>query len=466
MENYLINYSDYKDIWEAVSYFSCEIFLLIGVLVNFVLFFLKKKFDTKRLSNFITACLFGFNAFVLSVVCIKNIFVFGGFTATFWNDYLEADSHNFVLKISINLFMLFFIIITHKFTRKCRFKVPIINSILALLAMTGCLIVQSESFILTYILIEALCLFVYKYGSNMRIRKYSVFSDDFLLISISSTLIFVIFYTMTFAIDKLSQLSIIKVCMAIAILMKLGIFPIHNYTVNKKYKTNIPYSILLFCYMPWVGVLALNKMAKTITPSDEIFQASLSIFIVICMISFSFYASKQKNLVKFLANISYFLTSFCVLDIVFFQTNNTSVILSSLLAFSIISIYSLLGIAKLNLNLEKINILSLKGLFLNNRFFAILLSLLLLMISGVIPNGIMRYNIDILKNIYTYDKIGVFTVGFALIGFILIIFNTFRIIQSLYTFDKSQIVDKFKIGTTPDYVIPILVLIIIFIKTL
>jgi len=300
----------------------------------------------------------------------------------------------------------------------------------------------------------------------MRIKKYSVFSSDFIVLSGFATIIFIAFYLMSLKIYIPAQLSIINVCISIAVLMKIGIFPIYNYLIIRKCKTNFPFSILVFSYLPLIGVIAFNKMSTSIFPTDEIYQISMIVYLVTSMITFAFYASKQKNLVKFYANFSYFINAFCILNIVYFQADLRSIFLSVMCAFGLLGLYSLSNILKLNLGLEKLYIANLKGIFLENRLFAILYSSILLMLIGLIPSGVMVVFLKIIKNIYIFDKTGFLTVCGISILILLIMFNSLKIVQNIFTFERKSPCKKLTKRTTLNYVVPVVIIIALLINLL
>ena len=77
------------------------------------------------------------------------------------------------------------------------------------------------------------------------------------------------------------QLLIIQTCMACALLLKAGIFPIYNYILNRHTKANLPYSILIFGLLPYLGVLTFEKFVQNVNISNEIFLITLIYFIAI-----------------------------------------------------------------------------------------------------------------------------------------------------------------------------------------
>ena len=461
MLSILNNFSGINNIF---IYFSCEILLVLGVMVNLFMFFTNKK-NSRTASTILTPLILSLNVLILFGICIRNFLNYIGLNSSLQINYFEPENRVFVLKLLINLFMMFFVLINSKNIYKFRFKVPLINSFVLLSALAGCLITGAQNYFIIYLLVETVLILTYKYGSNMRIKKKSVFSPDFIILNATSTIIFLISYFMSFDISKPSQVSIVQVCMTLAILMKIGIFPIYNFLITKPSVLNIPFSNLVFCYVPWIGIIALNKMSAVIIPSDEIYQISMLVFILISLTTFALYASKHRYLIKFLANFSYFLNGICVLSIIYFQTDFSCVWLSSMFAFSMLSLYSLLNIVNLNYSLKRTYIANLRGIFLNNRLFAFLFSSVLILMTALVPGGIMKELFKILKNIYVYDKTGLFVICSVVLLLVLVLFNCLKIIQTIYTLDLKNIMPEFTKRATLYYVTPVVTLIILILKT-
>ena len=160
---------------------------------------------------------------------------------------------------------------TYKLTRKARFKTTLINPCLLLVALFSTLLIQIQNGILAFIFLDLCALFIYKFASNMRIRKYETYSIDFVLMSSASSILFYALYFVSFLIKEELQLAIVQVCMACAILSKAGIFPIYNYVLNRHTKNNLAYSMLLFGYLPYLGVFTFIKFAQNINITNEIF---------------------------------------------------------------------------------------------------------------------------------------------------------------------------------------------------
>ena len=143
----------------------------------------------------------------------------------------------------------------------------------------------------------------------------------------------------------------------------------------------------------------------------------------------------------------------------FLSTNDQSIKYSTLIAFCFLGLYSLLSIVKINSKTEKINIAAIKGIFFNNRLFAVLFSTLILMLVGIVPNGILKYSIEMLHNVYIYDKLSFITVITIIVCYILVLLNSLKIIQNIYSFNFKKIKEKYTKRTTPNYVVPVVILI-------
>ncbi len=462
MENLLAD--NFNSLNEIISYFSVELFYIIGIIVNVIMYlFFKKTTALKRVSDLITSGVFLINILVLSGIYIKNCIAFGGFNSVMFNNSMYLSSQGVILNIFVNLFMFAFILITYKLTRKTRYKLPIVNAALLVVAMCAGLLIKTNNFLLTYLLLDALTIFIYKYGSLMRIRKYNTFSSGYILLGLISSALFYVFYIMTFIFSKnMVQLDIVRVCMTLAIFLKIGLFPVYNYVSTREYKLNIPYSILLFTFLPWMGVVAFNKLAESFNTTNEIYQIPVLIFICASVISFCLFAAKQKNIIKFNANLAYLVNIFCIMYIIYFANQDYKPIeLSCGCAFILMAFWSLICVLKINLKLNKVNIASFKGLFVNNRIFAFLCTLVLLMAVFVLPTYNSTNFISMLKNIYVYDKTGLYIIYAVLFAFAVILFRVFKLIKNIYLFEKNSIKDKFTTRTTQNYVVLAMIIIVL-----
>ena len=96
--------------------------------------------------------------------------------------------------------------------------------------------------------------------------------------------------------------------------------------------------------------------------------------------------------------------------------------------------------------------------------FAILFSVILIMMAGLAPSGIMNMIFKILGNIYTYDKTGFLAVCVIVFLMLIILFNCLKVVQNVYTFERNMPVYKFEKRTTLNYVVPLIVIIFLILN--
>ena len=172
MESILTTLNIDPETFEAISYFSSELFLIFGIILNLIFFlFFKRKLNIKRISDFITSSIFILNSLIISAILIKSLFFVSEINYSTLNNLIIISKNELVIKLLISIFMFGFIISTYRLTRKARFKTPLINSLLLLIALSSYLLIQSQNFILIYILLDLSTILIYKYASNIRIRK-------------------------------------------------------------------------------------------------------------------------------------------------------------------------------------------------------------------------------------------------------------------------------------------------------
>lgn len=467
MENLYLKITQTTPI-ELVSYFSVEIFYLFGIILNLIIFFtLRKKLNIKRLSDFITNGVLILNSITLFGILAKNFLSIGQIDFSLFNGLLIFDNKAIFLQFLINIFLLLYSFISYKLTRKANFKTPLINSVLLFCGLISCLITLFQGQWQLYVLLSILSYSIYRYSSSSRIRRDDFFSADFLLINISADILFLAIYLTSFLIKEFAQMTnlqslIIQVCITCSMLLKLGIFPIYNYSICNKYKSNIPFSILLFSFFPLVGTIAIEKVIQEISAINEIHQITITTFLLATMLICSFNIFKAKNLVKFIANISYCLFSFSIASFLFMEGLGLKLAIFS--AFAILGIFSLIEIIKIDLNPEKINISFIRGIFYNNRLFALLFVGFLLILSSAVPSVISKINLEIIKTIYLYDKFGMFFIAGVIFANTLIILSCFKIIQKIFDYHKKTLGFKLTKRTTPNYVVPIVIIIVLFIN--
>lgn len=443
---------------ELISYFSCEIICFVGILINILMFlFFSRKYNIKRLSDIVT-----FGVFTLSSLISLGIYLtFKISDFSIFNNLIVFNSENLLLKFLIYLFLTLFVLMTYKTTRKARFRGTISNSCLLFLAISSTLLIQNENKILTFFLLDVCSFFIYKFASNTRIRKPDTYCIDFVLTSSVSSILFYLFWGLTYTIQQELQLSIIQSCMFCALLLKAGLFPIYNYSTTKKIKNNLAYSTLLFSFLPFLGVVSFIKFLQNIVISDEIYLIVLYVFMLITIITSALCAFQTKNLIKFLANLSCANFSFYIIAILSSHDITSCLNSSAILCFAIFALYSILAILKINEKSKKINLELINGFFLKSRGFCIIFSIGLLIISNVIPSLIFTNNLEILKTIYQFDKVGFWAIISFIFANILILLNSLRIIKVMYSKKDFTPTIKLTKRTTLNYVVPCVIILVL-----
>ena len=281
MEKLLQNYN--LNQYEVFSYFSCEILCLIGVLINIILYlFINKKYNIKRYSDLITFGIFSINSLISIGVFLKNKLTFGDFNFEIFNKNFFLNNEIFLFKSLFFIFLACFILCTYKLTRNTFFKGALINSSLLLLGITSSFLLQAQNELLAFIFLDLSALFIYKFASSAQIRKYETYSFGFVLMNTTSSILFYSFYLLTFLLKENMQLSIVQICLVCALLLKIGLFPIYNYIPNKYTKNNLAYSMLLFGFLPYLGIITFIKLQQNINSLNEIF---LIVITSVCLVS-------------------------------------------------------------------------------------------------------------------------------------------------------------------------------------
>lgn len=463
MEKFLQSYNITQS--EFISYFSCEFFLIAGVLINLIMFlFFSRKYNIKRLSDLTTFSIFSINSLICLGIYIKNKITFGNFNLSLFNENLILNNETFLLNFLLYAFLACFILCSYRLTRRANFMGTIINISLLLLGLSCTFLTRSQNGILAFFFLDLASFFIYKFASNMRIRKYEAYSIDFIMMSATSTLLFYSFYLFSFLTKEELQLIILQTCMACALLLKAGLFPIYNYILNRHTKTNLAYSVLLFGFLPYLGTLAFIKFIQNINLSNEIFFITMSIFICILMLISAINLFKSKNLIKIFANVAYFNCSFYLISVLFMQETTACIYSIFASLFGLFAIFSLTAILKINLKQGKLNALLLKNLFIKNRLFCVLFSISILIFSNVIPSVLLKNNFNLLSGIYVFDKIGFWFALIYLFSNMLLILKSLKLIKICYsknnTLKNSSILTLTK-RTTPNYVVPIVILLLL-----
>ncbi len=403
----------------------------------------------RRWADFITVGALSINSLVLALGFLKP-----DFETMFFKNIFVFGLNELVLSFIINIFILSFILITYKIIRKATFRTPILNLILLSMTFFSMLLIKSQNFIFTYLLLSVCSYLIYAYVINYKIEKGTIYNFGFFVVSSLADFLFLCFLTMTVLAQDVVQMDIIQVCITLAFLLKIGIFPIYNYSLNGNYRVNIPYSALVFSYLPFLGVITFNKLSEIISPNtNEIYQITLVVFLLITAFVFAINSYKAKDLIKFLSNSTLVLYSISLISVLILSVNYESVKLGACALLGSLAIYSLICILKSNLKVYKINISMLKNTFFNNRFFAFCLGLMLLTFCGVVPSALSKNVVDIFSKIYIFDKSGVYLV-FMMLGFlVLILFNSLKIIEKCYEFDRNILPKKMTKRTPLNYAV-------------
>lgn len=419
---------------ELISYFSPEMLCVIAILINIILylFFLKKSY-TRKLSDILTCSVFVLNSMILTGVCIENKLMFEGVNFSLLNNIFVFDDTKLLFKLLINVFLALFILISYKMTKKARFNVTLMNSCLLALSICSSFLILCENIIISFMLFDLSAFFIYKYASNMRLRRADVYSVDFVMTSALATLLFYGFYLLLFFTKSYIQTVIVQTCVTSAILLKAGIFPVYNHSLNKNIKDNIPYGVLLFAFLPLLGVEVILKFSQNIDSLNEVYFLTMCLLLLMVMFFSALSAFKTKNIIRFLANCSYIYCSLYILSTFILQDYKIGLFCAFILSFAMLGIYSLTGILKINLKSAKINTRLLYGLFWQNRFFVNLFALSLLVLAGVIPSILFSEHFELIKGIYEFDKTGVYIVVMFLFSNVLIILNALNMIKISYT---------------------------------
>ena len=385
-----------------LPYFLPEIICTLGVFLNLLISpFVLYKQKLKTLSNLLTSIVFTINSAILIFILIYGkVFSIG-------KDIIIYNNSAIMLKFFLNLFALIYILTTYKYTKTAQFRLPLVNSTLILIIMLSGLLASSDNFAFIYVLLEIIIILIYKYASNLRFKKNGLFSSAYIAISFCATVLFIAFYVSDYFVVQLIQKSIIQSCMILAILLKIGLFPIYNYSMDKKCRSNISYCILLFCLLPFVGAIAFSKLIS-LCMFNEICQLCTMAFIMLCAFFASVSLFKIKNLTGYLINLVQIYTCFYILDATY--TKDLNFYFICIVSGLFLIMYSMLRKYK------------------NNRKNMLIFSLLLLLSAFLIPLS----GFGMIFNIYTFDKIGFYALNLFICCNILIIIKTLNIIESFY----------------------------------
>ncbi len=432
------------DFLNTISYFLIEIICLLAIAA--VSLCLNKP---RRWADFITVGALSVNSLILAAGFLKT-----DFESMFYNKLFAFGLSELLMTFLINIFMLSFILVTYKIIRKAAFKTPLLNLILLAMVFLSSLLIKSQNFILTYFLLSLCSYLIYFYVSNYKLEKGTIYNFGFFVVSTLADFLFISFLTMTVLAQDVIQMDIIQVCITLSFFLKIGIFPIYNYSLNGNYRVNVPYSVLIYSFLPFLGVVSFNKLSEIIAPNtNEIYQITLVVFLLITGFIYAINSYKAKDLVKFISNSSAVLYTIALISVLILSTNFEGIKLAAAALIGSLGLYSLVCVLKSNLKVYKINISMLRNIFFNNRFFAFCFSSLLLIFCGVVPSSISKNLVDIFSKIYIFDKTGVYIV-FITVGFlVLILFNSLRIIEKCYEFNRNTMPKRMTKRTPLNYAV-------------
>ena len=347
----------------------------------------------------------------------------------------------------------------YKTSKKAKFGTTIMNACLLFLSLFSGLLIQVENSILAFVLLDLCAFFIYKYASNMRLRKSEAYSLNSIAINTLSTILFYGFFFLLFVVQGQFQIAIVQTCCACALFLKAGLFPIYNYTLVKEVKNNISYSALLCGFLPMLGVVSFVKFSQNINFSSDIYFVALVGFLIITMIFSSLSAYKTKNLSKYFANCACVYNSYFIIYALISQNNKMTFNMAFMFLFVLFALYALICVLKINLKSDKLNMLQLKGMFVKNKEFVNLFAISLLILVGVIPSALFFNNLELIKEIYSYDKTGSYICIAFVFSNLLVLANTLNLIK--ICFSKKELKGDYVFlakRTTINYVVPALII--------
>lgn len=464
MENFLINIKQLFDIftYKEVFSFCATIFLLIaGVFLNFlVLKFSKNKFSVKKISDIITFSIFFINTLIFGALALFSNTLF------FLKGNIYFFKNSLYLLFIVNLFLLLTTLCFTKLLKKLHHKTALVNSDLLIAALFSNLLFILNNPLFAFIALDIAIWMSYKYCADMRSDTQKIYSAAAAFIFVISSSLFYLFYLLNYLAEIPIQKTIIQVCLSVAFLLKIGIFPVYNYLQAKSNKANLPYNLLILNYVPYLGIIYLSKFMGLLNLNDEIYQITLFIFLLLSAAFYSVYAFKTNNAVKILANSFYYFMTLIVLNIVMFSFDNSGLRLASILLFSYLGIYSIFTVLKINFASNTFNLNAFRGLNTNNSVQSFFLSLLILFSTGIIPGVVSIDVLKIFKNIYLYDAVAVFNVLILAFSYIILVFGILRIVQNIYQKSDLTTKEKMKKRTTLNYAVLFVVILFLIINSI
>ncbi|UOF94221.1 MAG: hypothetical protein IR527_01705 [Bacteroides sp.] len=359
-----------------------------------------------------------------------------------FNNMIYLSKNNILFSIIIlitNVFMLPIIIINQRYLYSQSYS-PDMYSVILLSLIGGLLMITCENFIILFLGLEiiSICFYILICVDNKN-KKYIISSIKyfilgsimvcFLLLGIS----FVYGATGVFSMNK--SLHIINhdmyliglLLILITLLFKLGIFPFNNWMIDIYY--NSPSIITL--YMSTIGkivfISCFNKLIILLKYNNHIINM-IHILLIPTLIISNIKALKENDLKKMLlySSISHtaYIINILLINNIYIYKMLFIYIISYILSFTVF--FSI--IITINNHYNSYNIKYLHGLFINNKFLSIILSISSIYLAGLPISGIffgklyVIQNIIYNKNIYLLMSILVSSI-FSIIYYIKIIFH-------------------------------------------
>ena len=455
---------------EIFSYFSCEIFCALGIILNFLfLIFSNRKSTIVKISKISVLFVFLINILTLAAVQISNFVFFKGFDFTLFSDFLNLSDNTFFLKTLFYLFFFGFFLFQYKNNRKLRSINIFLNIFLLFMVLSSSLLLEVNNFISSFFLFGITLFLAYKYSSFSGLNQdfKSGFQKRYLkTFGISSAIFLALFLIKTFVQSEL-QAQIINAILIISFFMVIGVLPLFNYTNGLKIKNNFSFCVLNFLFLPFLGCILFQKLYEIANLQTSYFLLLLVGLLSFSMVCFSISAIKQKNLLKSLVYLSLFYFSFCLINqMLFLENPNNQTMLLGIL-FSLFSIYSLLSILSAFENFEnkKINFNLISGLCYKDFKLSNLIILSFLVLVSVFPSALSKAVFENLKNIYLFDKYVAFSMYIFILANALVLFYVLKIAFAMYSAKTSELdCDKeIKRETKINLIISLVVLLVLFV---
>mgnify|MGYP003290276178 CR=1 FL=1 len=205
------------------------------------------------------------------------------------------------------------------------------------------------------------------------------------------------------------------------------------------------------------------KYLTQIDSTNSVYVLVMTLFLIFTIITTSLNAFKTKNLIKYSAYVSIIFFALNMVAALFYEKTILLLNTSSYLIFALLAFYSLLCVLKIELKSEKLNKAMLDGFAYKNRFFGSLFSILLLIITNVIPSILLVSYALVLKEIYVFDEIGIYVIFAAIIANVMILFNALQMIRQMYSKSEKPTIKLTK-QTMLNYIVCVLIILFLIIK--